>query len=319
MLISYIGNFGPEYSTENDVRKAFEYLGHEVIQLQENRINLLQEREKILSSDLVLITSSWDEALPLPLWLTLMKECADKGIPTATLHLDTFWSTGRGGRQWWLNPMFHTAYIFTADGDYQDKWKALGKNHIWLPPAVRYDAAHFGKSRPEYECDVAFVGSNGQNYHEDVWGYRKALVDQLREMCQRNGWSFKNPGGDEEKVMRSEDLNDFYASAKVTVGDSLCLTKEQSKYWSDRVPEATGRGALLIMPRIYELEKIYDHFLPMYRWDDWGDLEKSIKVYLNMTDDVRLQLRESAQGITMRNHTYVNRAETILEKVGLKK
>lgn len=316
MLIAYIGNFQPEYSTENDVRKAFGHLGHEVIKIQENQTSYPTIERLCLESDLVLITSTWDTAIPLEAWVTIMKRCADKGIPTATLHLDTFWGTSRGGRKWWLNPMFHTAYIFTADGDYQDQWKAFGKNHIWLPPAVRHDAAHFGKFREEYACDVAFVGSNGVGYHEDVWSYRKELVDALREMSKKNGWSFKNIGGDDPKVDRGEDMNDFYASAKVTVGDSLCLFKERSRYWSDRVPEATGRGGLLIMPMIDELRNVWSGCLPMYKWGKFDRLEKQIRGLLN-DDEKRRSLTLKAQAITAEHHTYVNRVQTILETVGL--
>ena len=81
---------------------------------------------------------------------------------------------------------------------------------------------------------VEVFGSNGEGYHTDVWTYRKELVDYIRIMCQRNGWKFRNPGGDEPKIARGEQMNDFYASAKVTIGDSLCLKKENSHYWSDR-------------------------------------------------------------------------------------
>lgn len=318
MKIAYIGNFAPEYSTENDVRKAFEYLGHEVAMLQENRLNARQVRETALNSDMLLITSTW-EILPLDTMLDIFFECAKAGIPTATIHLDTFWPTNRQGRGWWKNPMFHTAYIFTADGDHQDKWKALGKNHIWLPPAVRFDAAHFGNPRPEYECDVAFVGSNGNGYHEDVWTYRKELVDSLREMCVRNDWAFKNPGGENGpnmgKVNRDEDLNDFYASAKVVVGDSLCVKKEQAHYWSDRVPETTGRGGFLIMPQIRALaEQGWE--IPQYEWGNWGDLERIIGMYLHNAPE-RKSDTEFNQEVTAKYHTYVNRVQTILKEVGL--
>lgn len=310
--VAYIGNFGPKFSTENDVRKAFEYLGHKVDPIQENK----KARITPDKYDLVLITSTWDDALDLKWWISFVKQCAELGIPTATLHLDTFWGKSRGGRKWWLNPMFHTAYIFTADGDYQKEWELFGKNHTWLPPAVRHDAVFFGKPRQEYQCDVAFIGSNGVGYHEDVWPYRKQLVDQLRQMCKRNGWSFKNPGGDDPKISRGEDMNDFYASAKVTVGDSLCLKKEHSQYWSDRVPEATGRGGLLIMPEIKELEQVwYDGAIPTYRWGDFKHLESVIKENLN--ERLNKETRKLAQSITAKGHTYVNRVSTILETVGL--
>ena len=109
---------------------------------------------------------------------------------------------------------------------------------ICFPVTIR------GTFKEEYACDVAFVGSNGEGYHTDVWTYRKELVDYIRLMCQRHGWSFKNPGGDEPKIARGEQMNDFYASAKVTIGDSLCLKKENSHYWSDRVDERQSNDML---------------------------------------------------------------------------
>lgn len=314
MRIAYIGNFEPPFSTENDVRKAFEHLGHDVIKLQEDKFDFGWLR--YFEYDLLLITSTWDSAIDLKNWVGIIKNCSERGLPTATLHLDTFWGKSRDGRVWWMNPMFYTAYIFTADGDYQEQWKLFGKNHIWLPPAVRHDAVHFGQFKPEYSCDVAFVGSNGEGYHEDVWTYRKELVDHLRVMCRRNGWYFKNPGGDDPKINRDDSMNDFYASAKVTVGDSLCLKRENSRYWSDRVPEATGRGGLLIMPKIKELIHEYHSIFPMYEWGNWKNLEDQIKIYLDLPN-VNQDTRLSMQKTTSENHTYVNRAKTILESVGL--
>lgn len=311
MRIAYISNGEPEFSTENDVRKAFEYLNNEIVMLQENKLE--KQQLENYDYDLLLITGTWHNVIPLEDWLDVIHECAVRGIPTATLHLDTFWGKSRGNRKWWRELMFHTAYIFTADGDYQKQWKLFGKNHIWLPPAVRHDACHFGNYREEYACDVAFVGSNGVGYHEDVWNYRKEIVDTLRDMCTRNGWSFKNPGGDEPKVNRDNDMNDFYASAKVTVGDSLCLKKEKSHYFSDRAIEAPARGGLLIMPQINLLGEIYKDTLPMYKWGDWEDLENKIKYYLNdkvANDNVRLKTHAIAK-----QNTYVDRLKQILEVV----
>lgn len=316
MVIAYIGNFEPEFSTENDVRRAFEFLGHKIIKLQENATNPFEIQRAALNSDMLLITGTWDHLYPLEEMINIFYECARVGIPTATLHLDTFWGKARGGRAWWQHPMFHTAYIFTADGDYQEEWKAFGKNHVWLPPAVRHNAAHFGKFKKEYECDVAFVGSNGVGYHEDVWGYRKELVYQLRNMCKRNGWKFKNPGGQDPKINRGEDMNDFYASAKVTVGDSLCLKKEDSQYWSDRVPEATGRGGHLIMPKIKALQNIYGGTIAFYEWGDFEGLEDRIKFELKNVG-MREEAQRLAQKITADGHTYVDRVKTILQTVGL--
>lgn len=315
MKILYIGNFEPEYSTENDVRKAYEHLGHQVIQAQENHLdwNTLNS----FDYDMLLYTGTWSDVAPLQQFLDLYKGCADRNIPTCTLHLDTFWGTARGGRHWWNEPMFHTAYIFTADGDYQDKWKALGKNHYWLPPAVRHDAVFAGNFNPEMECDVALVGSNGDGYHEDVWTYRKELVSALKQMCERNGWTFRNPGGEPErydvgKIPRDHNMNDFYASAKITVGDSLCLKKEDSYYWSDRAAEAPGRNGFLIMPQINALSTMYEDRLPMYPWGDFEALESMVKNFLDNPGKVE-EIKKDVHEIVKQKHTYVNRVNRIFE------
>jgi hypothetical protein len=239
-----------------------------------------------------------------------------RGIPTATLHLDIFFGSDRGPRKWWLHPMFLTRYVFTADGSHQDEWNRLGVDHRWLRPAVRHDAVHNSTFRTEFACDVAFVGSNGVGYHDAAWPYRKELMQQLRAMCERNGWRFRNPGGDHPKIDRGDDMNDFYASAKVTVGDSLCLDREKTLYVSDRAYECPGRGGLVIMPKIDFLDDDYAGHLPMYGWGDWEDLERKIRHYL--TNDADNQaVREETQAIVRDGHTYIHRVQELLRQVGL--
>jgi hypothetical protein len=182
---------------------------------------LARFRDLALGATLVLVTSTWDDALPLAEMVDTFRQCAMRGIPTATLHLDIFFGADRGARHWWRNVMFVTRYVFTADGSHQGQWEALGIDHRWLRPAVRHDAVHNGTPRPEYACDVAFVGSNGDGYHVNAWPYRKQLLAELRAICARNGWSFRNPGGDDPKIDRGEDMNDFYQSARVTVGTAF--------------------------------------------------------------------------------------------------
>lgn len=316
MRVAYVGNFEPPYSTENDVRKALEFLGHEVTMLQENLVTWQQVRESAFNSDLLLWTGTWDDAQPLKETIDTLRQCALRGIPTATLHLDIFFGSDRGDRKWWLAPMFQTAHVFTADGSHQDEWHSMGVNHHWLRPGVRHDAAHFGTYREEFSCDVAFVGSNGNGYHVGAWPYRKKLVDELRSMCARNGWRFRNPGGDEPKIDRGEDMNDFYASAKVTVGDSLCLDKEKTLYSSDRSYEAPSRGGLLIMPQLDFLSEDYEGQLPMYEWGNFVDLETKVRHYLENECENQL-VRERTQSIAARDHTYVSRIKSMLETIGL--
>lgn len=319
LTIAYVGNFEPEYSTENDVRRALESMGHDVICVQEDRATYVG----LVGVDLVLWTSTWDDTALSRSVDTLMHQCAELEVVTAALHLDVFWGTSRGDRPWWTNPMWKLQHAFTADGDHQDEFERFGVNHHWLPPGIRHDACHDGQFRDEYACDVAFVGSNGVGYHEDVWPYRTELVNELRSMCARRGWVFRNPGGDEPKIERNDDMNDFYASAKVTVGDSLCPLKAQSRYWSDRVYEATGRGGFLIMPKIHALGDVANDKigfmhpnLSTYPWGQFEELEREIEWWLeepSQREDVRANI--AAQ--TRQHHTYVNRMQTLLRTVGL--
>ncbi len=243
MRVAYLGNWRPEYSTENDVRKAFEALSWEVLRLQEDAVSPNGVRHAALGSDLFLITSTWDTVQPFFEIIDIIRSCALAGVPTATLHLDVFFGSDRGSRNWKMNSQFFTRYVFTADGGHRAEWDALGVDHRWLRPAVRHEAVHNGKFRPEYACDVAFVGSNGIGYHDAAWPYRKELLGQLRAICQRNGWSFRNPRGDDPKIDRGEDMNDFYASAKVTVGDSLCLDREKTFYAATALTKPQGAAA----------------------------------------------------------------------------
>jgi hypothetical protein len=284
--------------------------------LQENRATWQEVREVAFSSQLLLWTGTWDEAQPLRESIDTIRQCGMRGIPTATLHLDVFHGSDRGARKWWLSPMFQTAHVFTADGSHQEQWKDIGVNHHWLRPGVRHDAVHKGTYWPEYACDVAFVGSNGVGYHVSAWPYRRELLAALRQMCRRNGWRFRNPGGDDPKIDRGEDMNDFYQSARVTVGDSLCSQGSETLYCSDRAYEAPGRGGLLIMPQLDFLDEDYAGHLPMYQWGDWEDLESKIRHYLTNGADNQA-VREETQAIVAAGHTYINRVQTLLSEVGL--
>jgi hypothetical protein len=315
--VAYVGNFGPPYSTENDYREAFESLGHEVIALQENEAGEDAIRREALVSDLLLHTTTWD-CLDHQWAAALRDELSDKGVPSAGVHLDVFHGPGRGGRDWWNEPMFRWQHLFTADGNPANEWPECTTHH-WLRPAVAASRARPGTPRGEYVCDVAFVGSGGVGYHEDVWPYRRELVEWLRSFCDRRGYTFRNPGGerdqpDDGKIQRGPELADFYASAAVTVGDSLCLDRERSLYWSDRAYEAPGRAGYLIMPRIDALWEDYHGELPMYSWGDFAELEWHIDRAI-ANPGHRAEVRRACYDVVVDGHTYAHRARTIAETI----
>ena len=65
MKILYIGNFEPQWSTEQDVKAAFEHDNHKVIAVQENKIKEYLHLIKRYDYDLLLITGTWADSITL--------------------------------------------------------------------------------------------------------------------------------------------------------------------------------------------------------------------------------------------------------------
>jgi hypothetical protein len=246
---------------------------------------------------------------------SVMERCNGLCV-TVGWHADLFHGLRRDGK-WRESAMWAATHVFTADGGHDKEFAAMGVNHKWLLPGVRDRwVQHRGRKYLErFMCDVAFVGNNGSSYHRE-WPYRAELLGRLQQMCADNGWVFRNPGGLHRQVERNGRMNDFYACAKVTVGDSLCLEHNAARYWSDRVYEACGRGGVLVMPQIDALAAQTKNVLPMYPWGDWNALE-AIVGGLVADEGQRDGLRQWGRLWTSTNHTYTVRVGTLLNEVGL--
>lgn len=324
--VVYVGNFQPDHSTENDVRRAFEHLGWHVDTIQERDFaetvtgGLDQAlADEMGSVDLVLHTMT-QGSYPDPDAVTeLWAWCADLSVPTASIHLDLFYglaSPKDAGPQRCdlprLHPMFRVAHVFTADGGHQDDFVRDGVNHHWLPPAVRHDEAR--RIEPDDQTaklfdgiDVAFVGAKG--YHPE-WPHRPELVDRLRE---RYGARFVHvgPGGDLDTI-RGERLNMLYAQVPVIVGD-YCFAHSASRYWSDRFPEVWGRGGFLVFPHTEALEEQVGPY-PCWRVGDWASLFEKVD-YFVANPEIRDEWRGMLQPKIAAEHTYVNRVQTMLDTI----
>lgn len=332
MKIVYIGNFGPPHSTENDYRQAFEELGHEVIAVQENDGDALKQVVRAVQFDdasMVLYTRTW--GLPLDEAVQVWEGCAERGVITAGVHLDRWRGLNRAhevGEQ----AMFRVAHLFTADGDFADEWPELpgGGVHHWLPPGVRGSEVCESDPYPPWvdAWDVAFVGSaptpQGGHYHDVEWPHRRQLVAWLRETygerfvhVGNGGQPVNDDSGNTLTTLRGHWCNRLQRSVKVTVGDS-CLVTRTGKYWSDRVPETWGRGGFLIHPGVDALAMQLDGTYPGWAWTpgDWDELRHSIDYWLAHPVEREAE-RLRIAGIIRAEHTYRQRAQTILETVGL--
>jgi len=329
LTIVYLGNFRHPWCTEVHIARELEGLGCHVMRWQEpsdptagTRFSLRRLREHVRSErpDLVLFTRTWG----LPGEVTRMwREFEELGAVTASYHLDLYVGLQReAGIE--DDPFWTTGFVFTPDGDPRSAefFASKGINHHWLSPAVVSDECFIGDFDSRFDYDVVFVGSEG--YHPE-WPWRGQLIHHLRE---RYGPRFRRFGGDTpEGPIRGKALNDLYATARVVVGDSLCLPGH-THYWSDRYFETLGRGGFLIAPEIIGLDQFLTpnaHYVP-YRHPQSALAALTDGEALHVVDWlVRWALREDQARRAIQiaghehvraNHTYKHRLAEALAIMG---
>lgn len=320
--VLYLGNFTPDHSTETHVARSLESLGHKVTRLQENQNGVLRIIRRAIHRggiDLLLHTRTWP--LPMGEYVSLMDYAESHEVVTAAYHLDRFVGLPRES-EIIQSPMFKAKFVFTADGaPATEKFYAdHGVNHHWLPAGVMDDECELGTYRHRFAGKVAFVGSRG--YHPE-WRHRPQLVDFL---AQTYGEAFVKAGdgnpascpyqlkGNER--VRGNDLNDLYASVDLAVGDSLLLYGKDDRYWSDRVYETIGRGALLIHPQVDALDEEFNGLLPAWPLGDFDALRETVDWWLTHPI-ARSDRLDDLRHIVAERCTYEARMQTLLETVGL--
>jgi len=308
MKIVFLGNFGVSYSSENHHVKTLESLGHEVIKLQEGKIDGNEIVRQALTSDLFVVvhTHGWiTPILPLSDVLRLLKG----KVTTLTYHLDLWFGIERQKDLetddfYKLIDHFFCTDKLMADW-FNDNTKVKGH---FLPAGVYHEETYL-VDLPKTN-DVIFVGS--KSYHQE-WKWRPQLIDWL---SQTYGDRFKHYGNDGLGVVRGDELNRLYASTKIVVGDTLCLNFNYPYYLSDRVFETTGRGGFLLMPYIKGIEDLFEvgKEIITFKFGDFKDLKKKIDYYLEH-DEEREKIRIAGFERTKKDHTYKNRWIKILETI----
>lgn len=300
--IAFLGNFGPAESTENLILDALTRgLGHEVEPLQESKVTLEQLKRAASLNDMLL----W---VRTPEYLQIddatmegvLKYMKSRGTPSVSVHLDRFWGIPEREKLIGHMPFWKCEYVFTADGGNQSQFAGRGVNHIWMKPAMSEIHLHPGRMRHEFACDVGFVGA--KNYHGE-YPFRPKLIDFLQETYGERFRHITN--------IRGHELNDFYASCKVAVAD--CIFAGAPRYWSDRLVESTGRGALLLHPRVEGL----DLPVPTYAPQDLADLHAEIQCLLSYDSETRRAIISDCMNHVRKNDTWTVRLKTILEMIGL--
>jgi len=309
--IVMIGNFEVSYCTENDFAWSYEQLGFEVVKMQEQKARTEDILKACKGAKLVhyVHTHGW-KTPGLYTMEQLFKEIRKLNVPIISVHLD-YWRGLEREKDVGTHPFWKTDYVFTADGGSNDWYRAKGINHFYLKAGVVAKACRQGTVQDRFKHDVIFVGSKG--YHKE-WAYRPKLINWLEEAY---GDRFALYGGDGKGVVREDDLNDLYASAKVVVGDTLCLNFDHPDYFSDRLFETTGRGGFLIFPYIKGIEDCFklEEEIVTYKFNDFDGspigLKSKIDYYVKH-DLEREKIRFAGFQRTSKDHTYTNRIKQML-------
>lgn len=309
MRIAFYGNFGVSYSSETHHAASLESLGHDVVRLQEPKCAASQIIAEAKNSDMFvwIHTHGWDT----PGMAKALREIKAAGVPVVAYHLDLYMGLKRW-QQYEGDPyMRDIDHFFTVDRLMADWLNANTpvRGH-YLPPGVFGPECYMAE--PDgFGNDVIFVGSKG--YHPE-WPYRPKLIDWLRDTY---GPRFTHVGGDGDTgTIRGAELNRFYASSKVVVGDTLCLNFDYPDYWSDRCPETLGRGGFLIHPAIRGMENYFTggEHLAYYQFGDFDKLKFLIDYYLDH-DAERETIRHAGHEHVKNTATYAHRWAEILDTV----
>jgi len=306
--IALLGNLRPEHSTENDLVWSLRDLGYQVTTFQEDEDTTEHILRDCIDSNVALLifvsTHGWKTPGRLSLD-DLWKELQAAHIKTCSFHLDLYWGLNiNDGREDRIgtHPFWRTEKIFTADGGHQKEFaERLGADkHVWLPPGVVLRDCKPGEYRRDLATDVGFVGAS--SYHPE-YPFRARLIEFLRSAY---GDRFRLYQG-----YRGKDLGDLYASTKIFVGDS-CFSGAR-KYWSDRYPDAIGRGGFLIAPQSEGLT------IPMATFDagNLHQLQDRIDWWLDHPAE-REALRQVSWRWVRENETYNVRMKTMLAEMGIR-
>lgn len=298
-----IGNFVPSFSTESDRKWTFENLGHKVITFQENKTtsNILKAFLPRLDMLIYSHTHGWG----ISGLKEVFKEAKKQGVPTVSVHLDR-WAWLEREADIGKEATWFTEYIFMADGSPEavELYEKYKLNWFYLRPGVIERDCYMAEPNPtKYPHEIVFVGS--KEYHPE-YPFRDKLIEFLQETY---GYKFGHYGKDGLGVVRGDDLNTLYATAKISIGDS-CFGGRRN-YVSDRYFETRGRGGFLLHPHVEGLET---NGVAPYQPEDLQDLKNQIDYYLK-TPYTREQERHIGFTYVKNNETYTHRAKELLRIV----
>ena len=300
--VLYVGDHRCPYDLASRMTRGLRLAGAEVDAVQEDAqpAEAVLERALDTRPDLLLWTRSWGLAGDAD---RLLREAS---CPTAAYDVDLYAGLAReasvGAEPWW-----RCGTVWTADGGSEALWRARGVAHRWLPAAAdpaEVGVAEGGPNGPE----VVLLG-RVRDYHPE-WLHRREMAARL---AARYGSRFRVYPGDGEDPVRGSALSRLCSSARVVVCDTISPPGHRG-YWSDRVYDLGGRGALMVHMAVPGLEahlRDGEHLRTFEAWD-WAGMLALVDRYLDGAGDERERIRRACAAEVEARHTYRHRAEALL-------
>ncbi len=252
---------------EGAIAFALEQLGHQVFRCDESRESF---DLTVLQPDFCLF-HKWGN----------FEVVAKMRCPKAFWHFDRIvdWHPKRMD---WVRRVLPLVDVgFVTDGDLLDHQYKMGSGIgvsqqnklVWLPQGADERVVGRGTPDPAQAVDVLCVA--GTRFHGER---RQSFVRELAAFCVEKGFTFRHV---EEGVYR-ERLRDLVASAKIVVAPDSPVS---DRYWSNRVWNMLGFGAMLLHPTC---KGLFDFYPPTDL--QYYSTRESLRMLLNayLSGDYRL-------------------------------
>jgi len=285
MLISRIGFLCSEHELDRERRGYFKALRRQEIEVfcLPRPATASSELLELPSDDMTLLLQP-DVARRLPHGLVNSK------IPTACFSIDTFHYTSYRTQ---ISMLFDYAFVFHPGFD-EIFQKAGHPKAYCLPHAVECEL--FDQPELERIYDIGWVGRLDGEFYK----LRRRVINVLKSSFTMN---------DIGRYYNPEEMAQIYRQSKIVINLS------RDDYLKDanlRCFEVMAAGALLITPIPSELSSLgFTEGLHYIAFKEENELYELVEFYLNHPQK-RNEISNAARSLVLGEHTYDNRAQTML-------
>jgi hypothetical protein len=280
---------------EGSIVYSLEQLGHEVYKVTETQANL--SHVDGVHYDLCLF-NHWDNLeaidrikIPKVFWYFDLVAWPDPAVaPRCQTRI-----------RWMAEIIPRVDLGFCTDGDWVNKDKS-GKL-VRLTQGADPRTIGRGKQTLRNKFKILFTGME----KECGIGREKFVV----EMRERYGYNFNHHEGRGGSGVYRYKLAHLIANTHIVVAPNAPVTDH---YWSNRVYNALGYGAFLLHPYCETLDNQFMNGIHLETYRDMQELHDLIEEYLHKPEEMK-RISESAINYTKKNHTYINRCETLINTV----